>query len=70
MEMESYISWLHFFGLDFIIDIMKFCIVKIPCCIIKVNCNTIELIVHTSCYCASDLLCVKRDTEDRDHLKT
>ena len=26
--------------------------------LIKVNSNTIELIVHTSCYCALDLLCV------------
>ena len=27
-------------------------------CPIKVNSNTIELIVHTSCYCILDLLCV------------
>ena len=27
-------------------------------CPIKVNSNTIELTVHTSCYCVSDLLCV------------
>ena len=27
-------------------------------CLIKVNSNTIELTVHTSCYCISDLLCV------------
>ena len=26
-------------------------------CPIKVNSNTIELIVHTSCYCILDLLC-------------
>ena len=25
---------------------------------IKFNSNTIELTVHTSCYCVSDLLCV------------
>ena len=29
-------------------------------CSIKVNSNTIELTVHTSCYCALDLLCVTR----------
>ena len=28
-------------------------------CPIKVNSNTIELTVHTSCYCVLDLLCVK-----------
>ena len=28
-------------------------------CPIKVNSNTIELTVHTSCYCFLDLLCVK-----------
>ena len=27
-------------------------------CSIKVNSNTIELAVHTSCYCVLDLLCV------------
>ena len=27
-------------------------------CPIKVNSNTIELTVHTSCYCVLDLLCV------------
>ena len=27
-------------------------------CIIKVNCNTIELTVHTSCYCVLELLCI------------
>ena len=27
-------------------------------CLIKVNSNTIELTVHTSCYCVLDLLCV------------
>ena len=30
-------------------------------CTIKVNSNTIELTVHTSCYCVLDLLCVKCD---------
>ena len=30
-------------------------------CPIKVNSNTIELTVHTSCYCFLDLLCVKRN---------
>ena len=29
-------------------------------CTIKVNSNTIELTVHTSCYCVLDLLCVKK----------
>ena len=29
-------------------------------CPIKVNGNTIELTVHTSCYCVLDLLCVNR----------
>ena len=28
-------------------------------CLIKINSNTIELTLHTSCYCVSDLLCVK-----------
>ena len=28
-------------------------------CTIKVNSNTIELTMHTSCYCVLDLLCVK-----------
>ena len=27
-------------------------------CLMKVNNNTIELKVHTSCYCVSELLCV------------
>ena len=27
-------------------------------CPIKFNCKTIELIMHTSCYCILDLLCV------------
>ena len=27
-------------------------------CPIKVNSNTIELTVHTSCFCVLDLLCV------------
>ena len=30
-------------------------------CPIKVNSNTIELTVHTSCYCVLDLLCVNTD---------
>ena len=29
-------------------------------CPIKVNSNTIDLIMHTSCYCVLDLLCVKK----------
>ena len=29
-------------------------------CFIKFNSNTIELIVHTSCYCVLDLLCVTK----------
>ena len=29
-------------------------------CIIKVNSNTIELIMHLSCYCILDLLCVNK----------
>ena len=29
-------------------------------CPIKSNSNTIELTVHTSCYCFLDLLCVSR----------
>ena len=28
-------------------------------CPIKVNSNTIEVTMHTSCYCVLDLLCVK-----------
>ena len=32
--------------------------INIMLCPIKVNINTIELIVHTSCYCVLDLLCV------------
>ena len=28
-------------------------------CPIKVNSNTLELSVHTSCYCVLDLLCVR-----------
>ena len=38
-------------------------------CPIKINSNTIELTVHTSCYCALDLLCVtpKTDTLPQDH---
>ena len=30
-------------------------------CPIKVNSNTIELTMHTSCYCVLELLCVKVD---------
>ena len=32
-------------------------------CAIKVNSITIELIVHTSCYCVLDLLSVKVSVE-------
>ena len=32
--------------------------INIMLCPIKVNSNTIELRVHTSCYCVLDLLCV------------
>ena len=32
-------------------------------CPIKVHCNTIELTMHTSCFCASYLLCVIKETE-------
>ena len=31
---------------------------RVNSCPIKVNSNTIELAVHTSCYCVLDLLCV------------
>ena len=35
-------------------------------CPIKVENNTIELIMHTSCYCGLDLLCViKSDLQKR-----
>ena len=33
--------------------------INIMLCPIKANSNTIELTVHTSCYCILDLLCVK-----------
>ena len=33
-------------------------------CPIKVNSNTIELTVHTSCYCVLDLLCSKTGWSD------
>ena len=34
-------------------------------CLIKDNSNTIELKVHTSCYCVFDLPCVKKTDKNQ-----
>ena len=37
-------------------------------CPIKVKSNTIELIIHTPCYCVLGLLCVSFDKLNNTHL--
>ena len=45
--------WYHWISNKIVIDI------NTMSCPFKVNSNTIELSVHTSCYCVLDLLCVQ-----------